>query len=153
MPRPAMQAFQALWDTGATQSAITRNVVGPCDLMHTTFRDVHHAGGLARNVPVYLVNIGLPNRVQFAGVEVTEMSLPEGIDVVIGMDIITRGDFAVTNLDGKTTFSFRIPSRSRIDFVAEDDTEALKARVSQKQSRPAESTRQVNRRRRRKRGK
>lgn len=143
-----MQAFQALWDTGATRSAITRNVVGPCDLVPTTFTDVHHAGGLARNVPVYLVNVGLPNRVQFLGVEVTEMSLPKGIDVVIGMDIVTRGDFAVTNRDGRTTFSFRIPSQSHIDFVADDDTEALKARVLQRQSSPSENTRQTNRRKR-----
>jgi hypothetical protein len=76
------------------------------------------------------------------------MSLPKGIDVVIGMDIVTRGDFAVTNRDGRTTFSFRIPSQSHIDFVADDDTEALKARVLQRQSSPSENTRQTNRRKR-----
>ena len=35
------------------------------------------------------------------------------------MDIIGTGDFAVTNLDGKTVFTFRIPSAERIDFVKE----------------------------------
>lgn len=33
------------------------------------------------------------------------------------MDIISKGDFAITNVDGKTVFSFRIPSVETIDFV------------------------------------
>ena len=35
------------------------------------------------------------------------------------MDIITLGDFSVTNFDEKTTFSFRYPSCSKIDYVME----------------------------------
>ncbi len=37
------------------------------------------------------------------------------------MAVITRGDFAVTNADGFTQFSFRTPSQEHIDFVAEID--------------------------------
>ena len=40
-----------------------------------------------------------------------------GIDFLIGMDIITLGDFSVTNLNGKTTFSFRYPSCETINYV------------------------------------
>ncbi len=32
------------------------------------------------------------------------------------MDIISQGDFAVTNHGGTTKFSFRIPSQKHIDF-------------------------------------
>jgi uncharacterized protein YecA (UPF0149 family) len=39
-----------------------------------------------------------------------------GPDVLIGMDIICSGDFAVTNKGGKTVFSYRYPSISPIDF-------------------------------------
>jgi hypothetical protein len=35
------------------------------------------------------------------------------------MNIISRGDFAVTNKGGITKFSFRIPSLVHIDFVEE----------------------------------
>ena len=42
-------------------------------------------------------------------------------DVLIGMDIINRGDFAVTNQNRKTKFSFRFPSIGDIDFVEEDE--------------------------------
>ena len=45
----------------------------------------------------------------------------QGIDVLIGMDIINRGDFAVSNRNGATSFSFRIPSVEDFDFAAEDN--------------------------------
>jgi len=32
------------------------------------------------------------------------------------MDIISQGDFTVTNYGGTTKFSFRIPSQKHIDF-------------------------------------
>lgn len=40
-------------------------------------------------------------------------------DILIGMDIITLGDFAITNVGGKTVFSFRTPSTKMIDYVEE----------------------------------
>ena len=42
-----------------------------------------------------------------------------GYDMLIGMDVMNLGDFAVTNKDGRTVFSFRIPSCRCIDFVKE----------------------------------
>lgn len=66
---------------------------------------------------VYFVSIELPNALQFTEVEVTVGTFGD-FDVLIGMDIITMGDLAITNLDGRTTFSFRVPSLVRIDFAA-----------------------------------
>lgn len=66
----------------------------------------------------YLVNVFLPNNVGLAGVRVSENAV-EGCDVLIGMDVITTGDLAITNHNGKTTFSFRVPLCEEIDFVAE----------------------------------
>ena len=34
------------------------------------------------------------------------------------MDIISRGDFAITNFQGTTVMTYRVPSIQRIDFVA-----------------------------------
>jgi hypothetical protein len=68
---------------------------------------------------VYLVNIGLPNKVIFYGVRVTKGKLSGGFNILIGMNIINRGDFAVTNFNGITKFSFRFPSVGHIDFVAD----------------------------------
>jgi rRNA pseudouridine-1189 N-methylase Emg1 (Nep1/Mra1 family) len=40
----------------------------------------------------------------------------EDNDIIIGMGTITRGDLAITNKDGETWFSFRIPSQEHIEF-------------------------------------
>ena len=36
------------------------------------------------------------------------------------MDIITFGDFVITNINNLTVFSFRFPSQTTIDFVKEN---------------------------------
>jgi preprotein translocase subunit SecA len=39
--------------------------------------------------------------------------------MLIGMDIITKGDFSISHFEGKTCFSFRVPSVQEMDFVEE----------------------------------
>ena len=112
--------FNAIWDTGATGSVITRQVVQACGLIPTGMRRMHGVQGVHDSL-TYLVNIVLPNSVQMANVDVTEGMLPGGAagDVLIGMDIIVKGDFAVTNKGGTTKFSFRLPSLVHTDYVHE----------------------------------
>ena len=43
----------------------------------------------------------------------------QGIDILIGMDIISKGDFAISNYNGKTQFSFRLPSQQDVDYKSE----------------------------------
>ena len=90
---------------------------------------VSTAGG-QRNSNVYLVNMFLPMAVGFAELRVTEGILGRGVDVLIGMDVINQGDFAVSNKDGKTMFSFRIPSVEHIDFLKKNKAVALPTRGS-----------------------
>ena len=40
--------------------------------------------------------------------------------MAVVMDIISMGDFAISNKDGKTVFSFRVPSLERIDFTGKN---------------------------------
>jgi hypothetical protein len=94
--------------------------------------------------PVFLVNIGLPNRVAIPELPVTLGELT-GADVLIGMDIIGQGDFAVTHPNGNTKFSFRMPSLADIDFVNEGRLDQLRQRSS-----PPEGIRLRNRRKRKK---
>ena len=116
--------YLAIWDTGATHSAITKRVVDDLGLKPTGARETRHADGKSIN-NTYLVNILLPNKVMVGNVRVTEVKLIPDDNIsddkqpqlLIGMDIIGLGDFAVTNADGKTTFSFRVPSVEEIDFI------------------------------------
>lgn len=68
----------------------------------------------------YMIDIILNNEVVVKNVPVMDSEIGnQGIDVLIGMDIITIGDFAVSNYRGKTQFTFRIPSQANIDFSKE----------------------------------
>ncbi len=109
--------FTAIWDTGATGTVISQKVINECGLKPIGIAEVNTANK-KRLSSVYFASIFLPNYVYFPQLRVIEGTISEG-DVLIGMDIITRGDFAVTNSDGRTTFSYRWPSAKRIDFVEE----------------------------------
>jgi hypothetical protein len=80
-----------------------------------------------KNVPsnVYLLNVLLPNGATIIKVKALE-GTPNNCDMLIGMDVITLGDFAVTNFNGKTMFSFRIPSMTEIDFTKSSHIEPIR---------------------------
>ncbi len=107
----------AIWDTGATATVITTNVVRALNLIPTGMTNVNTANGSAIQ-NTYIVNIGLPNGLMVTDVTVTEApGLSSGCDVLIGMDIIVLGDFSITNHKGNTCVSFRFPSMHEIDYV------------------------------------
>ncbi len=117
--------FTAIWDTGATGTVITQKVVNHCGLKPTGRTVVKTAQG-EMQTPVYLVNIMLPNMVGVANLRVTRGNLGGDADILIGMDIVGMGDFAITNKDGKTVFSFRAPSYDTIDFLKESKSAVVK---------------------------
>jgi hypothetical protein len=109
----------ALWDTGATNSVLTSGTVKELDLTPIGATNVNHAGGTSLS-KTYLVNFMLPNGVGVSGVIVSECEDIAGeFGAIIGMDIITRGDLALTNVNNETCMSFRIPSMQTIDYVME----------------------------------
>lgn len=125
-----MKKFRAIWDTGATGSVITKRVVKVCELKPTGVISVHTVGG-TRRANTYLISVVLPNKVVFGQLKVAEGEVYGQTDVLIGMDIISQGDFAVTNVDQKTTHSFRYPSVEGIDFV-EQSRKQRTVKVTQK---------------------
>ena len=65
----------------------------------------------------YMVNLILNNEVRIMNLIVMDSEIgDQGIDVLIGMDIISIGDFAVSNFEGKTQFSFRMPSQEHVEY-------------------------------------
>lgn len=122
-PIPGQQKaekFVAIWDTGATSSVITPDVVKKLGLIASGKTNLHGVAGSQNNANTYFVSFILPNKVRVDGVRVAEVSQIAGkADMLIGMDIITLGDFSITNISGKTVFSFRIPSVKMIDYVDE----------------------------------
>lgn len=99
---------------------ITSQAVAELGLETGGYTRVHHVQGTTDEVPFYFVNLVLFSNFHFPDVAVVLGELTD-TDVLIGMDIVNRGDFAVSNKNGGTTFSFRIPSVEDFDFVKEDE--------------------------------
>lgn len=108
--------YEAIWDTGASGTVITEKVAS--DLKLKAIGKIQCFGVHGSELrDQYLIDIGLPNSVLVQNLMVTSADKIPGCDVLIGMDIIAAGDFSVCNEAGQTSFSFRIPSGDRIDFV------------------------------------
>lgn len=108
---------RGLWDTGATSSCVSHDVVKQLGGTPTGKKTVKTPSG-SKVMDTYVVDILLPNNVPMEECEVTDSEIgSQGLGALIGMDIISAGDFAVSNYDGKTVFTFRCPSQGRIDFV------------------------------------
>ena len=116
-PLPKIIEFKAVWDTGASRTAITQKVIDTLGIQQIDEVDNYTANGM-RTAGVYLVNVYLPNKVAFSGIRVIDGDI-YGTDALIGMDIIGQGDFAVTHRFEKTWMTFQIPSTHNIDFVDE----------------------------------
>ena len=114
-PPYPFKEYVGIWDTGATGTVITQKVIDELGLKEISMTKAYGADG-EYDTEVYLINMEVPNGLIIQSMRVTRGKL-RGIDVLIGMDVITQGDFAVTNFQGKTIFSFRFPSTECIDFV------------------------------------
>lgn len=113
---PEILQASAIWDTGANGSCITPLVVKRLGLKAYQKRKVHTAAGEAIQ-DLYLVCIHLPNGVS-VNVQATEIpGLSGDFEALIGMNIIGLGDFGVSNYQGRTQMSFRIPSMEHVDYA------------------------------------
>lgn len=118
---PYPEQFIAIWDTGAQATTISTALAGLLKLPPMGQTRVHGVTGLGI-CSTYLVSIHLPNGLVIPELEVSDCPEDIGCDVLIGMDIIAMGDFAINNFGGNTTFTFRIPSLERLNFTTQHPT-------------------------------
>jgi hypothetical protein len=111
---------KGIWDTGATGSVITEStarLLGLQALKRVMVQGVHGN----KEVNVYYINITLNNKNITLNTQVTEcdeLSPDNSVGMLIGMNVITMGDFAISNYQGDTIMTFRVPSLQKIDFVS-----------------------------------
>jgi predicted aspartyl protease len=100
--------IRALWDTGAMGSVITPKIGKALNL--TPFNRIRVCGVNNTSIAdVVKISVRLPNKVLIDDINVPICDLTPGIDMLIGMDIILSGDFAISNAGGRTLFTFAIP--------------------------------------------
>lgn len=127
--QPKIINAKALWDTGATNCVITTELITKLGIKPFTIANVIHGGGIEQK-NVYKINIYLPNKVCIPLVNATEGIVNGSFDLIIGMDIITMGDFSISNFNRETIVSFRLPSSQETDYVKESNSqETLKVPI------------------------
>ncbi len=115
-PKAPVHWATALWDTGANHSCISDRLAAQLRLPEIDFVEIATASGIVE-VPLYSVHLFLPGHPGFQDLEMTEFTFTnDDCDIIIGMDIMTKGDLSLTNQHGRTVFSFRIPSLHTVDF-------------------------------------
>jgi hypothetical protein len=106
----------ALWDTGASMSAITpeskdKLKVTPID--KKTIAGIHST----QVVDVVYITLELPNSVIKKNIKVAVCNITSNVGMIIGMDIISLGDFALSTGGDQTLLSFAVPPfQEKIDF-------------------------------------
>jgi methyl coenzyme M reductase subunit C len=115
----------ALWDTGAAMSCISEAVAKQLSLVPTGMMNIQTPSS-TKSVKTYLVNVELPNHLNVNDVQVCETDIgKQGIEMLIGMDIITLGDFSVSNFNNNTVFTFRYPSKEKTDYVPQSNIDNI----------------------------
>jgi hypothetical protein len=109
----------ALIDTGATSSALSDMFARKMSMPVLARQKVYSAHGI-KSVPVYCIDLSLPNGSVFKQLKVSEFHKAYDFDFIIGMNILRQGNMAITTANNETGFSFRIPAGTRhIDFMSE----------------------------------
>lgn len=111
-----VKKWKAVWDTGAELTCIAPRVSS--ELKLTKFGEKNISGATNTKIcNTYCIDIILPNNLLVKDVVVAELHGNTNYDLLIGMDIIRRGNFTVTNYNGQTKFSFISPSIEHLDYV------------------------------------
>jgi predicted aspartyl protease len=114
-----------LVDTGATNTSISNKLAASLNLKAVEQCKVATAGGI-HIANVYSIEISIKDMIKFTNIKAAEFVKNDKFDIIIGMDILTLGDLAITNHDHRTVVSFRVPPDTvHIDYVAavNDDNE------------------------------
>lgn len=106
----------ALWDTGCVVSAISGKLADRLMLEECACGVLSSMTGDAET-RILRAGIVLSSTLCIAPINCVTFDRGQGFDAIIGMDIISRGDFSITNAGGETVLSLRIPpGEEHIDF-------------------------------------
>lgn len=87
------------------RTCISSRVANYLSLLPTDTMRVEAANGHSDLVNTHIVNIGFCEDIRFNMIQVPRLNM-EDEDVIIGMDILCQGNYAVSNSENKTVFVF-----------------------------------------------
>jgi hypothetical protein len=106
---------RALWDTGAQMCAINTALAQDMGLEIAGYIAAGGFGGDMRDAPFFLVNLDFPDGIRFSKVPAVAYDKKTTHNFIIGMNVITAGDFSLIREHSGSRFSFTIDSPEDID--------------------------------------
>ena len=114
-PKNTIVTVKALWDTGCTSSALSKQIISNLNLNKIT-NDVIKAQSVDRTIDcsAYYCGVAISPDIIFDNVRVQD-TLDNNIfyDMLIGMDIINRGKLLIDSKDNLTEFSFSLNENTK----------------------------------------
>ena len=113
----------AIWDTGANESSISKDVIDHLKIADLKIGDSHVKGVATNNYvkrDAFAVGVRIQNSVTLNYLRVHDNhSLDHSENgMLIGMDVITQGNLMVCNYNSKTRFSFQYPALDDLSAFA-----------------------------------
>lgn len=100
-------SVRALWDTGANVSVICSAVAKNLGLEAKGSTKLRYANGVQKT-NIYRLDLHLSEDIVFKNIFVRECNDGGNFEMIIGMDVISRGDLRILNRSGKTVFEFEV---------------------------------------------
>lgn len=111
-------SLTAAWDTGSTCTCISPELVEYLNMKpYSNPNELKITQGNTKS-NLYKIIVILNDELEIpANVYIHPHIHEDDVDLLIGMDIIQKGDFAISNHNDNTCFSYRFPSKGLIDFT------------------------------------
>ena len=117
-PEPDDLQMIAQWDTGATYTVISKDVIELLGLKPTGRKmNVVGANGVYKS-DTYIVNLHFSEGIVFENLLVAEMVEGIGASVLVGLDVILQSDFIIQPQGDNVLLKFRHPSEGEKPFTA-----------------------------------
>ena len=115
MASKVSKQVKALIDTGANCSCISRDLVKALNMVPMDIVTISTPSSITQ-VNVYVINIRI-NDVTIEDVRVCDSNIgSQGLDLLLGTDIIGMGDLMVSNYNNMTIMSLRLPTKADLRF-------------------------------------
>ncbi|GHV30570.1 hypothetical protein AGMMS4952_17780 [Spirochaetia bacterium] len=102
---PHRGRYLGVWDTGAMLSIITPKIFSELGLTQTGKTFARGVLGKGEWIPTTFITIILEDKIRIEDIRVAVSEIPES-DMLIGFDVIKKGDFSIKNLGKNILFTF-----------------------------------------------
>lgn len=118
VPLPEEFVIGAIWDTGATTSAISKGVIDFLGLQPTGKKERLSSANGTYESDTYFIDLYLSEDLVFKNMLVNEMPKDSRLCAIVGLDIILQSDFFIESEKDSFVVKFRYPAKGSKEFSA-----------------------------------